>query len=216
MARNLGLARSISRCDLTNRGGVVVGEVFSRHRNHLTENQLRADRVPLERTRQLLVKRCVRLARHLGTAVLLAARSRADLDRRRQQLDELVELRQPALELQVASNLKLHADAEAIHAIRVVHWPHRQQVLKEAAILAVVGQLHVAVDAATQRVLDHSHRLRLRFRTLKEAAVATRSLILRVARHAAELAVDKEHRVAWHRHVADHDARRVRLGHRCE
>ena len=38
--------------------------------------------------------------------------------------------------------------------------------------------------------------------------------VLRVARHAAELRVHKEHRVARHRHVADHDARRVRLRHR--
>ena len=51
---------------------------------------------------------------------------------------------------------------------------------------------------------------------LQEAAVAALSLRLCVARHAAELRIHEEHRVARHRHVADHDARWVRLCNRRE
>ena len=143
-------------------------------------------------------------------------RGTGHLDRRRQQFHELVELREAALERHVARHLELHADAEAVHAIRVVHRAHRQQVLEELPALAVVSDLHVAVDAAAKGVLDHRHRLRLGARTLQEAAVAALSLRLCVARHAAELRIHEEHRVARHRHVADHDARWVRLCNRRE
>ena len=97
-----------------------------------------------------------------------------------------------------------------------MHWAHGEQVLEERSLLAVVGDLHVTVDASTQRILNHRDRLRLRLRALQEAAIAPLRLMLGVACHAAELTVHKEHRVARHRHVADDDASRVSLCHRHE
>ena len=78
-------------------------------------------------------------------ALTLLAR---DLDGRGEEADELVELREARLEVLALCDLKLNADAEAVHAVRIVHRTHRQQVLEELAALAVVGQLHVAIDAA--------------------------------------------------------------------
>ena len=73
--------------------------------------------------------------------------------------------------------VELDADAEAVHAVRVVHRPHREQVLEELARLAVVCDLDVAVDAAAQRVLDDGDGLRLGARPLQEAAIAALRLV---------------------------------------
>jgi hypothetical protein len=138
---------------------------------------------------------------------------RGDFDGGRQQPDELVELGEARLERHAVEHLELHADAEAVYAVRVVHRAHRQQVLEQLAALAIVGQLDVAIDATTQRVLDHRHRLRLGEWALQEAAVAALALVLCVAGHAAKLLVGEHHRVARDRAVANHYARREGLRH---
>mmetsp|Transcript_17760 Transcript_17760/g.51679 ORF Transcript_17760/g.51679 Transcript_17760/m.51679 type:complete len:206 (-) Transcript_17760:801-1418(-) len=97
-----------------------------------------------------------------------------------------------------------------------MHRAHGQEVLEHVAVLAVVGDLHKAVRAATQRVLDDRHRRGLRARALEEAAVSALRLLLGETRHAAELAVHVEHGVAGNRHVREHDARREGLGKGCE
>mmetsp|Transcript_36590 Transcript_36590/g.96580 ORF Transcript_36590/g.96580 Transcript_36590/m.96580 type:complete len:316 (+) Transcript_36590:236-1183(+) len=164
-----------------------------------------------ERALQLDIQLGRLLLRHLVLLVRITHRRARHFDRRRQELDQTLELDQTVLERHVARHLELHADAESVHTIRVVHRPHREQILEEVAIAAVVGDLHVAVDATTKRVLDHRDRLGLRLRTLQEAAVAPLRLGLVIARHASKLAVDEEHRVARNRHVRQHDASRVRL-----
>eukprot|EP00962_Isochrysis_galbana_P029522 scaffold9442_cov117-Isochrysis_galbana.AAC.2 len=52
-----------------------------------------------------------------------------------------------------------------------MHRPHRQQVLKALAVLAIVCDADEAVDAAAQLVLDRGDRGRLGFWPLQEAAV---------------------------------------------
>ena len=93
----------MARIDLAHGSLVVAAEILSAHRNHLSEDQLWTDRVALKRARELLVKGRIRLHVDLGTAVLLAGcLSGAHLNRRWQELDQLVELREAALEVQVA------------------------------------------------------------------------------------------------------------------
>ena len=188
---------------------VVVGKVV-RPLKHLPARRL-------GRT----LERGLQLGRELGRrflagrldAVRVARRRARHLERGGEELDELVELGQPRLQVRVARHFELHADAEAVHAVRVVHRPHREQVLEELARLAVVCDLDVAVDAAAQRVLDDGDGLRLGARPLQEAAVAALRLVPLVPRHAAKLVVDEEHRVARHRHVRDDDAGGQRARH---
>jgi len=160
------------------------------------------DGVALECACQLLGERRLRLLLRLLALVRKTdCRLARHLEGGRKQLDKLVELGEARLEVGVARHLELHADAEAVHTVRVVHRTHRQQVLEELARLAVVGDLHVAIDAAAKRVLNDGDGLWLRPWALQEAAVATLSLGALVPGDAAELVVDEEHRVARHGHV---------------
>jgi len=171
-----------------------------------------------KRVRQHLVLRATRLALvgHLAVLGTHAGRTVAHLHARRQQAQQLAQLGQALLEVQTPGHLELHAEAQAVHAVRVVHRPHGQEVLEGLAVLAVVCDLHEAVRAAAQRVLDHRHGRGLRLGTLEEAAVLALRLGLLEARHAAELAVHEHHGVARDGHLRQHDARRELLRKRHE
>mmetsp|Transcript_27714 Transcript_27714/g.63597 ORF Transcript_27714/g.63597 Transcript_27714/m.63597 type:complete len:431 (+) Transcript_27714:1179-2471(+) len=97
-----------------------------------------------------------------------------------------------------------------------MHRAHGEQVLEQVAVLAVVRQLHVAIHATSEGILDHRDRLCLRLGALQKATVATLHLALRVACDLAELLVDEEHGVPGNLHVADDDASGVCLRHHDE
>mmetsp|Transcript_23105 Transcript_23105/g.70767 ORF Transcript_23105/g.70767 Transcript_23105/m.70767 type:complete len:403 (+) Transcript_23105:672-1880(+) len=171
----------------------------------------------LERVLDLLLNRHVFLSLNLIALVSLANRLTSNLESLRQKLDELVELGETILQLRVVRcDLELHADTVAIHAVRVVHGAHREQVLEELAILAVVGDLDMAVHAAAQGILDHGNGGRLGAGALQEAAVAPLDLTQIVSGDAAELRIDEAHGIAGDGHVTYDNACRVGHGHRDE
>eukprot|EP00967_Tisochrysis_lutea_P150699 scaffold291955_cov32-Tisochrysis_lutea.AAC.2 len=47
------------------------------------------------------------------------------------------------------------ADAVPVHAVGVVHRPNSEQLREGRAVLAIVGDLHVAVDASPDRIDHH-------------------------------------------------------------
>ena len=99
----------------------------------------------------------------------------------------------------------LHAQAEAVHAIRVVHRAQREQVAERRAVAPVVGHLDRAVGAAPQGVHHHGNGGDLGLGALQEAAVAPVRLRLRVARALAEGLVDVHERCPGDAHVCDGD-----------
>eukprot|EP00967_Tisochrysis_lutea_P150700 scaffold291955_cov32-Tisochrysis_lutea.AAC.3 len=97
--------------------------------------------------------------------------------------------------LVVGLDLELHSDGVAVD--------------KHLAVLAVVCDLDVAVDAAADRVLDYGHARLLRARALQEAAVAPRHLAPVIASCSAEGVVDEAQGVARRVHVAQDDGHGV-------
>jgi len=92
-------------------------------------------------------------------------------------LEQHVELDKPGLEVLVLNDLESDANYVTVDAVRVEYRVHRQQVLEELSMLAVVCQLNVAVLALGERVSDHSNRLGLDFWPLEETAVAAACLL---------------------------------------
>jgi len=171
----------------------------------------------LERIHQLLLCCCLLLGLGLVNNEALTDCAARHIEGLRQKLDELVELGETILQLRVVRcDLELHADTVAIHAVRVVHGAHREQVLEELAILAVVGDLDMAVHAAAQGILDHGNGGRLGAGALQEAAVAPLDLTQIVSGDAAELRIDEAHGIAGDGHVTYDNACRVGHGHRDE
>mmetsp|Transcript_15504 Transcript_15504/g.21210 ORF Transcript_15504/g.21210 Transcript_15504/m.21210 type:complete len:403 (+) Transcript_15504:1809-3017(+) len=162
----------------------------------------------------LIVHHLVGLTRHLHRHGPLGSGRGlgAQVELGRQQTQQLVQLHQALLQVLVLLDLELHSDHVAVDAVRVKHRLHRQQILEHLAVLAVVGELHVAVLALGQRVADHLDGFRLRVGALQEATIASRGLLLRISSGAAELLVHEHHRRTGNGHVGDDDARGEGLG----